>query len=107
LPERRLREQRVLVFAPTGRDALLACQLLGSINVTSHVCADAAELLREVEAGAGAVILADEALLPEVTGGLLNLLRDQPPWSDLPLIVFTRGGESSERAIGIRPPCSR
>jgi signal transduction histidine kinase len=99
LPERDLPEQRVLVFAPTGRDAVLACQLLSSMAVSSQACADSAELFREIETGAGAVILADEALRPEVTGGLLKVLRDQPAWSDLPLIVFTRGGESSERVI--------
>jgi signal transduction histidine kinase/ActR/RegA family two-component response regulator len=99
LPERELPEERVLVFAPTGRDAVLACQLLSSMAVPNLACADSAELFREIENGAGAVILADEALHPGVTGGLLEALRNQPTWSDLPLIVFTRGGESSERVI--------
>jgi signal transduction histidine kinase/ActR/RegA family two-component response regulator len=94
-----LPEQRVLVLAPTGRDAVLASQLLSSMDVPSFTCADGAELFREIADGAGAVILADEALHPEMTSGLLRILRDQPPWSDLPLIVFTRGGESSERVI--------
>jgi len=99
LPERELREQRVLVLAPTGRDAVLASQLLASIDVPSLACADGDELFREIAAGAGAVILGDEALHPEVTASLLQVLREQPPWSDLPLVVFTRGGESSERVI--------
>ena len=99
MPEREIREQRVLVLAPTGRDAALDCQLLASMDVPSFDCASAEELFREIAAGAGAVILADEALHPEVTSGLLGILRDQPPWSDLPLIVFTRGGESSEEAM--------
>ncbi|HEX9940495.1 MAG TPA: ATP-binding protein [Thermoanaerobaculia bacterium] len=92
-------EERVLVMTPTGRDATLACQLLASMEVPSRACADSAELLREIEAGAGAVILADEALDPEVLAGLLEGLERQPPWSDLPLIVFTRGGETSERVL--------
>jgi two-component system, sensor histidine kinase len=99
LPDTELREQRVLVLTPTGRDAVLACQLLSSMDVPSLACADAAELFREIEAGAGAVVLADEALQPELIGGLLEMLGGQPPWSDLPLIVFTRGGESSERVL--------
>jgi signal transduction histidine kinase/CheY-like chemotaxis protein len=103
LPEGDLREpsleQRVLVLAPTGRDAILACQLLASMDVASHACADAAELFRETEAGAGAVIVADEALQPDVADGLLKILSDQPPWSDLPLIVFTRSGEDSEQVL--------
>jgi len=104
LPEGEPLEQRVLVLAPTGGDAVLTRQLLAPVNVPSLVCADSAELFREIGAGAGAVILADEALLPEVAGGLLQILRDQPPWSDLPLIVFTRGGEGSERILeGLLP----
>ncbi len=99
MPEREIREQRVLVLAPTGRDGILACQLLASMDVPSLACAGAEELFGEIAAGAGAVILADEALQPEVTVRLLEILREQPPWSDLPLIVFTRGGESSEWAI--------
>jgi signal transduction histidine kinase/ActR/RegA family two-component response regulator len=89
-------EERVLVLAPTGRDAVLACQLLASMDVAGVACASAAELFREIEEGAGAVILADEALHPETTDGLRQMLGDQPPWSDLPLIVFTRGEQSSE-----------
>jgi signal transduction histidine kinase/ActR/RegA family two-component response regulator len=89
-------EERVLVLAPTGRDAVLACQLLASMDVAGVACATAAELFREIEEGAGAVILADEALHPETTDGLRQMLGDQPPWSDLPLIVFTRGEQSSE-----------
>ena len=92
-------EERVLVLAPTGRDAILACQLLASMELTGIPCGDAATLFQEIEAGAGAVILADEALVPEVADRLLERLGDQPPWSDLPLIVFTRGDESSERVL--------
>src|SRR4051794_26878484 len=98
-PEREGLEARVLVLAPTGRDAVLACQLLASMDVPGHACAGADELFREIAAGAGAVVLADEALHPEVMEGLLAVLEEQPPWSDLPLIVFTRSGESSERVL--------
>jgi len=87
------------VLAPTGRDAVLACQLLASLGLTGHPCADAHELFRQIELGAGAVILADEALHPEVLEELVDRLGQQPPWSDLPLIVFTRGSEASELVL--------
>jgi signal transduction histidine kinase/CheY-like chemotaxis protein len=99
LPDLETAEQRVLVLAPTGRDGVLACQLLSSMDVPGLACAGAAELFQEIAAGAGAVILADEALQPDVVGGLLAVLAKQPPWSDLPLIVFTRSGESSEHIL--------
>jgi signal transduction histidine kinase/ActR/RegA family two-component response regulator len=92
-------EQRVLVLTPTGRDGVLACQLLASLEVPALAAANAAELFQEIAAGTGAIILADEALSPETVTGLLATLREQPPWSDLPLIVFTRSGESSERVL--------
>jgi signal transduction histidine kinase/ActR/RegA family two-component response regulator len=103
MPERSAREQRVLVLAPTGRDAILACQLLTSMDVPSHSCDSSDELFQEIAAGAGAVILADEALQPGTTEGLLEILGSQPPWSDLPLIVFTRG-ESSEQVLELLVP---
>ncbi len=98
-PEREILEQRVLVLAPTGRDAVLACQLLASMEVPGIAAAGSDELFQEIAAGVGAVILADEALHPEVVERLLAILGEQPPWSDLPLIVFTRSGESSERVL--------
>ncbi|HEX4959871.1 MAG TPA: ATP-binding protein [Thermoanaerobaculia bacterium] len=103
MAERSARESRVLVLAPTGRDAVLACQLLTSMAVPSHPCENSEELFREIPAGAGAVILADEALQPGTIQGLLEVLSAQPPWSDLPLIVFTRG-ESSERLLELLVP---
>ena len=99
MPESTPLESRVLVLTPTGRDSTLACQLLTATDLPCHACADADELFRELAAGAGAVILADEALRPDVLGSLLDVLEHQPPWSDLPLIVFTRGGETGEQVL--------
>ena len=103
MPERSAREQRVLVLAPTGRDAILACQLLSSMKVPSLACSCPDELFREIAAGAGAVVLADEALQPDTIQGLLEVIAHQLPWSDLPLIVFTRG-ESSEQILEVLVP---
>ena len=99
MPEMDPREERVLVLTPTGRDASLVCKLLGSVDVRSHSCENPAEVFQELAAGAGALIVADEALPPEVVESLLQVLGQQPPWSDLPLIVFTHGGETSERVL--------
>ena len=99
MPETTPQEERVLVLTPTGRDAVLACQLLSTMDVPGVACASSAELFQEIAAGAGAVILADEALYPDTVEGLLAVLGEQPPWSDLPLIVFTRSGESSEQVL--------
>ena len=89
-------EDRVLVLAPTGRDAVLASQLLNAAKIPNHPCAEEGELFREIDAGAGAVLLAEEALQPWTVNGLLDVLSREGPWSDLPLIVFAQGGQTSE-----------
>jgi signal transduction histidine kinase/ActR/RegA family two-component response regulator len=92
-------EERVLVLAPTGRDALLACDLLTQAGLESVACSDEAELCRGIEEGAAVAVLAEEALHPWTVHALLGALSRQGPWSDLPLIVFTRGQRSSESVL--------
>jgi len=98
-PERDAMENRVLVLAPTGRDAVLASQILGNMGLPCRACADEDDLCREIAAGAAVAILAEEALHPWTVNSLLNALGRQGPWSDLPLIVFTRGERSSESIL--------
>ena len=45
-------ENRVLILAPTGRDALLASQILRNMGMTCRACADEADLCREFGEGA-------------------------------------------------------
>ncbi|HWN41225.1 MAG TPA: ATP-binding protein [Thermoanaerobaculia bacterium] len=92
-------ESRVLILAPTGRDAILASQILGDMGLPCRPCADEADLCREIEQGAAVAILAEEALHPWTVNSLLGALGRQGPWSDLPLIVFTRGERSSEKVL--------
>ncbi|MDP9120343.1 MAG: ATP-binding protein [Acidobacteriota bacterium] len=97
-------EKRVLVLAPTGRDATLTCQMLGQAGVQATECGDDARLFREIRSGAGTVVLAEEALQATTLHGLLDLLREQEPWSDLPLIIFARAGGTSENALEALAP---
>jgi signal transduction histidine kinase/CheY-like chemotaxis protein len=92
-------ENRVLILAPTGRDAILASQILGDMGLFCRACADEADLCREIGEGAAVAILAEEALHPWTVNALLGALGRQGPWSDLPLIVFTRGERSSESIL--------
>ena len=58
-------------------------------------CADINEVCREAARAHGAAILTEEAVL---TGGFVPLsryLKEQPTWSDLPVIVLTSAGEES------------
>ncbi len=92
-------ERRVLVLAPTGRDGANSQAVLGRAGVACAVCRDVDELCREIAAGAGAVLVTEEALSLNRAGRLAEVLRGQPPWSDLPVVALTRGGPDSPAAL--------
>jgi signal transduction histidine kinase len=57
--------------------------------------------------GAGAAILSEEAFVGDSIRPLLDVLRQQPPWSDFPLILLTVSGRvtvESERMRELRRP---
>jgi len=82
-------ETRVLVLAPTTRDATLIERFLGRINLHSYPCKSLEELCAQIEKGAGALLVAQEALGGQNLSRLLTKLEDQPPWSELPLLLST------------------
>jgi signal transduction histidine kinase len=89
--------ERVIVFAPAGRDAEVARAVLDATGLATEICSGLAALLDEVKRGVGAVLLTDEALFEGDVQPLASWLRRQPPWSDLPFIVLTRQGSTAER----------
>jgi signal transduction histidine kinase len=80
--------ERVLVLAPRGRDAKLCCEVLARTGIDAQVCADMAELVREIEEGAGAAVVVEEALHGGELERLASVLQRQEPWSDFPVIVL-------------------
>jgi len=84
-----MNEEQFLVFAPTGRDAALTCQLLERAGMAGRVCRDLAELCDVfVREGAAAAFVAQEALTRSGMECLATLLEAQEPWSDLPILLF-------------------
>jgi signal transduction histidine kinase len=92
MPDQPDRQARILVLAPTGRDARLIAGTLTADSLLSQVCPDADALVKMLEAGAAAVIIADEALSPAAVSMLGRWLTSQPPWSDMPFVVLTSRG---------------
>jgi signal transduction histidine kinase/ActR/RegA family two-component response regulator len=88
-------ETRVLVLAPTGRDAAIASALLAKDGITTEVCGSIDELCDRYAEGAGAALIAEEALGSAALARLLGVLRQQPPWSDFPLVLLTSRGETT------------
>ena len=82
------REDQLLVLAPSGRDAVLATQLLEQGGMSAAICGSADELVAAIGEGAGGALVAQEALSLPVIAALAGALRNQPPWSDFPLIIF-------------------
>jgi signal transduction histidine kinase len=87
-------EQRLLIFAPVGRDAALVETMLRNEAVACFVCADLNCVSQEYERGAAAILIAEEALAG-LDGRLPDLIARQPPWSDLPVLLLTRPGADS------------
>jgi signal transduction histidine kinase len=87
-------DERVLVLAPIGQDAEAIAELLTRHRIESHVCRSPADCVQFMKAGAGALLLTEEALELEQPFHLLETLKSQPTWSELPLIVLTTGGQS-------------
>jgi PAS domain S-box-containing protein len=86
-------EQRVLLLAPTGKDAALTRSILGRAGVECVFCEDLAGVCEQLEAGgAGALLLAEEAVAP---GCLDGWLARQPSWSDLAVLILARHGADS------------
>jgi signal transduction histidine kinase/CheY-like chemotaxis protein len=86
-------DERVIIVAPVGQDAGAIAALLYGEGFQAEVSSSLIECCEKVS-NAGALLLTEEALeLPQVSA-LLEALKAQPAWSELPLIILTSGGES-------------
>lgn len=92
-PDEAPRPLHVLILAPTGADAATAHDVLARAGIAARVCRDVEELAREIAAGSGALVLAEEGMEREGAAPLLAQLEAEPPWSDLPVVLLTRGEE--------------
>jgi len=88
-------ERRILILAPTSRDAVLTCTILHDNGVESAVCEDVPMLVRELQRDAGAVLLAEEIVSGGRSRPIADAIAAQPPWSDLPVILITGQGADS------------
>jgi signal transduction histidine kinase/CheY-like chemotaxis protein len=85
-------DERVIVIAPLGADASAIATLLTQSGFRAIV-ADSAHGAADI-GSAGALVMTEEALEFETTTELLTALENQPPWSELPVVILTSGGVS-------------
>jgi two-component system, sensor histidine kinase len=98
LPLPDLARQRVLLLLPTARDAELTHELLGRAAIASQICANPTQLQAELARGVGVMLIGEECLPGGGAQVLAQFLDEQPRWSDLPVLVLTRGGADSVEA---------
>ena len=99
LPVRLSNDQRVLIFAPAGRDSAASRSILSRAGIETLICTGTASVRREVESGAGALLVGEEAATLTATNALSDALAHQPSWSDLPILMLTGPGPDSAAAI--------
>jgi signal transduction histidine kinase len=63
---------------------------LAESNIVCVTCNNFAELCDEIRAGAGAALITEEVLLRDTDRCLAEALRDEPSWSNFPVIVLTQ-----------------
>ena len=81
-------ELLVLVHAPRGRDAAVVKGVIEPQHA-AQICDEARQLLQQMNEGAAAAIVTEEALSEgTLVDDLANWLGVQPSWSDFPFIVL-------------------
>jgi signal transduction histidine kinase/CheY-like chemotaxis protein len=89
---------RVLIFAPIGRDAELTSALLTRHAIACHVCDSLGEVSDQMRVGSGAIMLTEEALSDSRIDDLVLALNEQPPWSDISILLFA-GGDRNQASL--------
>jgi signal transduction histidine kinase len=92
-------EQRILLLAPTGGDAQNALTMLRAGGFEAVICATIEEVCERAREGGGAMLLAEEALRRSNLEALVDMLKEQPSWSDFPVIVVTTGGDTTQASV--------
>jgi signal transduction histidine kinase len=84
--------ERAIILAPRGRDSQIALALLQEAGFPAMATPNLVELSKELSSGAGMAIIADEALRGADISMLLETLKCQPAWSDIPIVLLTHHG---------------
>jgi len=82
----------VRVIAPTGRDAELVVGVLRQNGLAAEACEDLSFMRSPTGQEVGPLLIAEEALRPPFVQQLSDRIQHQPEWSDLPILILTKGG---------------
>jgi signal transduction histidine kinase len=93
------KDERVIIIAPVGQDAEAMAALLDAQGFETQICNGSDKYSRQITDRVGALLLTEEALEAPQGSLLLDAVKAQPPWSELPLIILTSGGESRRAGL--------
>ncbi|MGL5995883.1 MAG: response regulator [Pseudomonas proteolytica] len=90
--------ERAIILAPLGRDSSLATMMLNEAGFGAVTASSLPLLCESLKDGAGLLIIAAEALRGADLEPLLTYLKQQPAWSDLPIVLLTHHGGNEQNA---------
>ena len=93
--DRAPRSLTVGILTPSGSDAALAARILGQVRIEATPMGDMEAMCEAIDAGVGAIVVAEEALVGGARDSLSATLATQPDWSDVPVILLLAKGELS------------
>jgi signal transduction histidine kinase/ActR/RegA family two-component response regulator len=82
-------QQRVLLLAPRGRDAVVIGKVLRARGIETFKCESHDDLLAGLQSGAAAAIVTEEAFRVVSASAIDDWLKRQPTWSDFPFVVLS------------------
>ncbi|MGN6553192.1 MAG: sensor histidine kinase [Verrucomicrobiota bacterium] len=87
-------DERVSIIAPVGQDAVSMATFLKDQGFEPLILSGLGEFCQRGSAAGGMLLVTEEALQMPDSPSLLECLKAQPPWSELPIVILTKGGET-------------
>ena len=88
----------VAVWAPRGRDAMLANQLIARHGLRTKQCTRIEDVADEM-AELGCALITSECMTLSVRDKLAAALAKQPPWSDFPIVLLVPHGANRAEEV--------
>lgn len=89
--------ERVLVMVAGKREREVTLQVLAASGLHAVACGGVDELIGAMSQGGMVALVAEELLSPDAVSRIAGWLREQPAWSDFPIVVFSVGEHKALR----------
>jgi two-component system CheB/CheR fusion protein len=97
-------EKRILILLPSGRDAEHMVSMLKTFGIEGVACGSIPELCQESGRSVGAIVTTDDVASTDPSSPLGVVLREQPTWSTIPVILLSGDREEHSGNIHDIPP---